>query len=422
MSSIPSLIDSLTNHAAKGTGIVKLVGIAKKALHLQSNQQIPDALIIYLKDQQQSQFGSYPDHNDVSPSSVFTAVFSLLMLGHLFVFIKNNTRGHWFPLSLGFATYCLIRLLGFALRIAWAKDILRLHTGIASEVMLVLPTVFLASLNLVLAQRLFTWRHPVGGNQKFFQIAMMTIYLVVVAVVIMTIVAGVVPYLYFLNQSHYNMCRNVVKVTSVLICFYSLLAILLVLCAFLIPPSSRDKKATVFQPFWITSFAPTYYAPRGAAEEGQYLFVQRHGELCKYSERTILKGGDLYSMADEPSQLNQFEAQKEAIYSIKHNSSILLVAITSACVLIGAVFRCVLLFFDTTYATQGWLAKPVVMYMLWGFLEAVVNLLYLLGRVDLRFYRPDKIPNKLITATDSNVVPTSSEDKPGTQASPSVVY
>ncbi|KAG7741816.1 hypothetical protein KL923_001071 [Ogataea haglerorum] len=419
MSSLPSLINSLTDNAAPGTGIVKLVDIAKNALHLQSNRQIPDALITYLKDQQQSQFGSYPDHKDIAPSSVFTAVFFLLMLGHLFIFTKNKTRGHWFPLSLGFAAYCLIRLLGFALRIAWAKNILRLHTGIASEVLLVLPTVFLASLNLVLAQRLFTWRHPVGGNQKYFQIAMMTIYLLVVAVVVMTIVAGVVPYLYFLSQSHYNMCRNVVKVTSVLICFYSLLAILLVMCAFLIPPSSRDKKATVFQPFWITSFAPTYYIPQGAAEEGRYLFVQRHGDLAKLSERTILRGGDLYSMADESSQLNQYEAQEEAKYSIKHNSSILLVALTSACVFIGAIFRCVLLFLDTTYATQGWLAKPVVMYMLWGFLEAVVNLLYLVGRVDLRFYRPDKIPNKFITATNSSSVHPSSEDKPRTHSAPS---
>ena len=29
------------------------------------------------------------------------------------------------------------------------------------------------------------------------------------------------------------------------------------------------------------------------------------------------------------------------------------------------------------------------MYVLWGALETICNILYLVGRIDLRFYRPD---------------------------------
>ncbi|KAH3665992.1 hypothetical protein OGAPHI_004181 [Ogataea philodendri] len=420
MSEVISLLKSYTNNAADGTGIVKLVDITKKALHLKSNSQIPSTLVDYVKGQQQAQFGSYPDHKDVAPSSVFTAVFFLLMLGHLYIFTRNSTRGHWFPLSLAFAFYCLLRLLGFALRIAWAKDILRLHVGIASEVLLILPTVFLASFNLVLAQRIFTWKHPVGGNCKPFWYIMLAIYSIVAAVVIMTIVAGTVPYLYLLSQSHYDMCRNVVKATSIMICIYSVLAILLVLSAFLIPSSSKDRSSLVFQPFWIKSFSPTYFVDKHAAQEGRRLFVLRHGPAATSSKRTILRGRFFHSDT-ELGDLEEFETS-DSNFSSRHNSSISLIALTSICVLIGAMFRCVGLFLNQTYANQSWIFKPVVMYMFWGYLETAVNVLYLYGRVDLRFYRPDRIPKSQITKVSSNIESSLTEDKRDLVSGPSSAH
>ncbi|ODV83482.1 hypothetical protein CANARDRAFT_29933 [[Candida] arabinofermentans NRRL YB-2248] len=370
-------------------------------LKLESDADIPAYLITYVEGLQQSQFGDYPDSKDVAPSAIFLAIFIIFFLIHTTIFGINWKRGHKFPLSLGFAFYCLLRWIGFTLRLVWAKNLLKLHVGIASEVFLILPTVFIASFNLVLAQRIFTWKHPVGGNTKLFWTLMLVLYSVVAAVVLMTIVAGVVPYLYFLSRSHYNMCRNVVKVTSLLITLYSLLAIALVLLAFVYPSSQDDKNALVYQPFWITSFAPTYFAPKGAAQQGRDLFVGRHQSAALNAKRTIVTGGQPSSIDNEAAALNEYENLGASKFSLKHNNSIIIIALTSFFVFIGALFRCITMFLDTTYDTQSWITRNVVMYVLWGALETIVNLLYIVGRVDLRFYRPDAIPASI---GDSNKV------------------
>lgn len=391
-SAISSLIKAQTNNAADGTGIVKLVGITKDFLGLKSDDQIPQLLIDYVKGLQQSQFGSYPDHKDIAPSAVFLAIFIIISLSHGTLFVVNYSRGHKFWLSFAFCFYSLLRWLGFALRIVWSKDILKLHVGITSEVLLVLPTVFIASFNLVLAQRIFTWRHPVFGNHKLFWYLMLAIYSVVISVVVMTIVAGVVPYLYFLSRSHYDMCRNVVKVTSVLVTLYSLLAIAFVVFTFILPVSQKNKEALVYQPFWIKSFAPTYFPPKNAQREGETLFVQRYASDGREPMRTIVGGGmDIINNQDEDEllELNEYEKVGEQKFSLKHNISIMIIAITSIFVFIGSLFRCIGCFMDDVYATQSWIYKPVVMYVLWGALETICNILYLVGRIDLRFYRPD---------------------------------
>lgn len=391
-SAISSLIKAQTDNAADGTGIVKLVDITKDFLGLKSADQIPQLLVDYVKDLQQSQFGSYPDEADVAPSAVFLAVFIIIFFAHGALFAVNYSRGHKFWLSFAFCFYALLRWLGFALRIVWAKNILRLHVGIASEVLLVLPTVFIASFNLVLAQRIFTWRHPVLGNHKLFWCLMLAIYSVVISVVVMTIVAGVVPYLYFLSRSHYDMCRNVVKVTSLLITLYSLLAIAFVIFTFLLPVSKTNKEALVYQPFWIKSFAPTYFPPKNAQKEGEALFAQKYAIDPREPKRTIVGGGmDIINNKDEDEQteLAEYEEAGEQKFSLKHNVSILIIAVTSIFVFIGSLFRCIGCFMDDVYADQSWIYEPVVMYVLWGALETICNILYLVGRIDLRFYRPD---------------------------------
>ena len=387
-----SLMSSMTNGAASGTGIVKLLTLAKSYLGVSDVHDIPDYLIDAAKDVQQAQFGSYPDSKDVAPSAVFLACFLLLFLGHTLLFFANRSRGHKFYMSLAFASYCLMRWLGFALRIVWAKDILKMKVGLASEVFLIIPTVLLASFNLVLAQRLFTWKHPILGTKKIFWQGMLALYAVVVAVVVMSIVAGVVPYLYFLSQSHYDMCRNVMKVTSVLIVLYSLLAMFLIGASYLLPTTDKDRDSLIYQPFWIKSFKPTYFPKRNAAKEGELLFLRKHAGDTREPLRTVVGAGLRLidqKEEDESEELNEFEQSGEEKFTLKHNQSIVIIAVTTIFVFLGAIFRCVGCFLDTTYAKQGWLFKPVVMYIFWGALETIVNILYLVGRIDLRFYRPD---------------------------------
>lgn len=376
---IASMISTLTGGAALGTGILPLLQLSKDYLGVDSIYDIYSGLILEVKNEQQSQFGSYPDTDDVAPSAVFTAIFAVLFLAHLFVFIVDRKRGHNFPLSLGFSGYCLIRLLGFALRIVWAKDILKLRTGMTSEVFLIISSVLLSTLNLVLAQRIYTWRHPVHGNAKLFWTIMYAVYAAVIAVIIMTIVAGLYPYIHLLSQSHYDMCRNVVKVSAVLICLYSLLAIALVLAGYLFPTSEADNRALICRPFWIQSYSPTYWPPKNAAVESEAFFKDEHPEDYTTVIRTMGR-----RQTEEP-----LPGEKPSENSI----SIAIIGLTSFFTFLGAIFRCVALFLNTSFETEGWICKPVVMYVMWGALETIINVIYLVGRIDLRFYRPDAIKN-----------------------------
>ncbi|GMG23795.1 unnamed protein product [Ambrosiozyma monospora] len=408
MSTLAPLIKKLTNGAADGTGIVKLVGLTQNMLKLKDPHDIPSVLIKMVEGEQQAQFGSYPDHKDIAPSAVFLAIFAVLFLAHTTVFAINYRRGHKFFLSLGFAFYCTLRWLGFALRLTWAKDLLKLHIGITGTVLTILATVFIASFNLVLAQRIFTWRHPVFGNSKLFWTLMYTLYSIVVAVVAMTIVAGTVPYLYFLSRSHYDMCRNVVKVTSILITLYSLLAIILVVAAYAIPAHQKDKDALVFQPFWIKSFKPTYFVQKGADKECEDQFAAKFANDPREPKRTML-GGSLGKSAE----LEEFLGSGDAKFSANHNVSILIIATTTILVFVGALMRCIAMFEDKTYATQNNIHKPVVMYVVWGAFETIANILYLVGRVDLRFYRPDSFKRGAIAPVDtvSNEVVEDKDEK-----------
>ncbi|QPG76472.1 hypothetical protein FOA43_003861 [Brettanomyces nanus] len=403
---LASLMSQMTNGAASGTGIIKLMGLTKSYLNLDSVNDIPDYLVLDVKQVQQAQFGSYPDSKDVAPSGIFTAIFLLLSAAHLAMFIVNRSRGHKFYMSLAFSFYCMMRFVGFAMRISWAKNILRLKVGLASEVFLIIPTVLLASFNLVLAQRLFTWKHPIIGTRKLFWWGMLALYSVVIAVVVMAIVAGLVPYLYFLSQSHYDMCRNAMKVASTLIVMYSLLSMILVGAAYLFPTSQKERDSLIYQPFWVKSFSPCYFPPKGAAKTGETLFIRRHAGDSRQPLRTIVGAGmKLIDNHEEPEsdELNDFENAGEEKFTLKHNMSIFIVATTTIFVFLGAIFRCVGVYLNQDYANQSWIFKPVVMYVLWGALETIVNIIYLVGRIDLRFYRPDLIKgDALVNGTSSS--------------------
>lgn len=410
-SGLISFINLETNNAATGTGIVKLVDLTKELLHLNSSSEIPSYLITYVQDLQQSQFGSYPDHKDIAPSAVFLALFIIIAIAHGSLFTINYIRGHKFWLSFAFAFYATLRWLGFALRIVWAKNILRLHVGIASEVLIILPIVFLASFNLVLAQRILTWRHPVFGNNKIFWYLMLFLYSVVIAVVVMTIVAGVIPYLYFLSRSHYDMCRNVVKVTSILITLYSLLSIAFVCFTFILPVTEKNKNALIYQPFWIKSFSPFYFPPKNSAKEGENIFIEKYRNDSRIPMRTLVGAG--MSTIDnkdenEIEEFREFENSGEEKFTLKHNVSIFIIFITSIFVFIGSLFRCIGCFMDMVFLNQSWIYDPVVMYVLWGALETICNILYLFGRIDLRFYRPDSLSKEhaALYKNNSNITQT----------------
>lgn len=385
MAGIQTLINQLTDGAASGTGILKLIPITEKLV----GKPIPPALQAYALGQQLAVFGDYPTSSDVAPSAIFTAVFFIFFVAHSYVFFKNYSRGHKFWLSLGFIFYCLIRVLGFAMRIPWAKNSMKVEVGLASSVFLTIPIVILASFNLVLAQRIFTWRHPHIGSHRWFWVLMISTYVFVTGLVVMSIVGAVIPYIYFLSEHHYNMCKKVVQAAAVLNVLYSLLAINLVVGAFMLKPTARSNKIWTYQPWWIESFEMFYYVPKGACQAAEETFAQREPAAAD-AVRIIASTTHYHNTLEKVQSVTSKKG------CLTHNTSIGIIMLTTLSLLTSSMFRCISTFIVQQHAHQSWIFKPVVMYIMFGVLETIVNVVYLCGRVDLRFYRPDKLPKNLV--------------------------
>jgi len=386
----------LSNGAAIGTGSKKLMNIAKDLMNGFTGGVngdgslsigVPKRLLNLVEAYQHAEFGDYPTTKDIAPSSIFMSIFFIFALIHLGIFMKNYSLGHKFFISLGLSIYSLIRTLGFLLRIVWAKDVSKITIGLVSMIFIILPTVFLPGLNLILAQRLFTWRHPKLGSKKIFMSLMYLIYSIVIAVVVMTIIAACIQVNYFLSEDHFKMTKQVIQASSILILIYSLLAVILIGAAYIIKPTKSDDEIITYQPFWIKSFGLTYFVPKGSAIKNSNTVPISQRDAIRVIHSTQYH----YDTTTTTTTTTTTEDEESNNKSLKQNYSIVIIAISTLLVFIGDIFRCVSTFIDQYKFEQSWIFKPVVMYIMFGVLETFVNLLYIFGRIDLRFYKPDSL-------------------------------
>ncbi|KAG2732319.1 hypothetical protein G9P44_004736 [Scheffersomyces stipitis] len=354
---------------------------------------IPPVMQQFTTDYQINLFGDYPGPSDLVPSVIFAVIFGIIALAHLFIFIMNYSRGHYFWLSLGWFIYGVMRVIGFSLRPVWGRDLSYVLYGPPCEVFLILPSILIVSFNLILAQRIFTWRHPVGGSRKLFWGVMITLYVVVAGVVAMTIVASIVPYLYFLSERVYTRYKKVVQVTSVLVSLYSLTSISLLGLAYFFKPTKKDEDLYTFQPWWIESFSPLYYVKKGAAQEAAQSFARRHS-IHRRAIRVIPASHHHYRIVEGLSKERG---------NINHNASLLLITVTTVLIFVGCILRAIVVFQGRYRKDSSILCRPVAMYIVWGVFELFINLCYLIGRVDLRFYRPDRLPKDIRDIMTANV-------------------
>lgn len=370
----------------------------------------PPALINYALANQMNLFGDYPTSKDVVPSAIFAAVFGIITILHLGIFFINYSRGHLFWLSLGWVVYATMRTLAWILRIVWSKDLTKTGLGIADEVLLLIPAVLLIAFNLILAQRIFTWRHPVGGSRKLFWSFMIVLYVLVAGVIAMCIVGSAVPYLYFLSDAAVSRYQKVVEATMILLCLYSLTAVSLIGLAFFFKPTRNDETLYTYQPWWIESFAPTYFVRKGAEKEAAVSFLKRNR-----NQRNAIR-----VIAATHHHYKQVHGVTNERGSLGHNVSLAIVAISTLLILIGCILRTVVVFEKRYQKHSGPATKPVAMYIAWGLFETVINAMYIIGRVDLRFYRPNKLPNDvraINTADQTHVIPSDDELEAGETAS-----
>jgi hypothetical protein len=97
--------------------------------------------------------------------------------------------------------------------------------------------------------------------------------------------------------------------------------------------------------------------------------------------------------------------------TLAHNKSLGIILFTTLAIFVGAIVRAVAVFQARFNRDSGPACNPIAAYMCWGVLEVLVNLLYLIGRVDLRFYRPDVLPAKIraIITAEQTYYPSDNE-------------
>lgn len=383
----------------RGTGIDRIVTFGKNLL----GSKLPPSLVKYAVDMQNALFGDYPNHNDVAPSIFFAAFFGFLMIIHTIIFAMNCYRGHYFWLSLAWMFYCVMKVAAFGLRAHWAYDVTRVKTGLASSVLQIVPAYYLVSFNLILTQRLFTWRHPVGGSRWLFWNFMFAMYALVFVFIAIIIMASLIPYQHYLRHHVYYQYAQVVQGTAVIIVLYVLTSVMLIILSYAFPPTTKDENLYTYQPWWIESFSPFYFVEKGAAQRAEATFMKRNHNH-RHAIRVIAATHHHYKMVKGLSNERG---------SLKHNISILIISVSTILILVEALLRCVVVFQFQPRIYGGKIARSIMGYVTWGIFEGIVMIIYIVGRVDLRFYRPDILPQEvraIITAKQS-YYPSESEDE-----------
>ncbi|WLF79522.1 hypothetical protein PVL30_003277 [Lodderomyces elongisporus] len=394
------LIYNIQNGAAPGTGVKKLATFANNLL----GEEIPPAVINNAVGLLNNLYGSYPNHSDYVPSIVFAALFAVIMFIHLGVFLMDQYRGHYFYLSLIWIFYCAMKIIGFALRAKWSTNILLVDLGLTSEIFLIVPAMIIVSANLILAQRLFTWRHPVGGSRRLFWNFMFTIYIIVGIIIAVTVLASAVPYLYFISWQSYRSWIKTVQFTAVLICLYCLTSMSLIGLSFWLP-TQKDVMRYTYQPWWIESFSPLYFPKKGAAQKAAATFMKRNSNH-RHATRVI---------AATHHHFHNVKGLTNQRGDLKHNVSMGLLILTTVLVLIESIGRAIVVF----QARENKYTSPAgnrwFMYVCWGVFEIIINICYIVGRVDLRFYKPDRLPKEVrsIITANQTYYPSSDEEEDG---------
>ena len=395
-----ALLYSINDGAFVGTGIKLMVDQAHNLL----GPNLPPAVVDYTVGTLINLFGGYPNSQDIPASIVFAVIFGVIMIIHTVILVINTSRGHIFYLSFVWILYCAMKVIGFSLRAKWGTDVTLVAIGLTSEVFLIVPAIVIVSANLILAQRLFTWRHPVGGSRKLFWFFMIALYAFVVILVAVTILASFVPYLNFLSYWSYRSWIHTVQFTSILVIVYSLTSVALIGLSFWLP-TSKDESRYTYQPWWIESFAPFYFVEKGAAQKAEASSMKRNSNH-RHATRVIAATHHHFKMVKGLSNKRG---------DLKHNVSMGLLIITTVLIFIGAIGRAIVVFQARMHIFASPAESKWFMYVCWGVFEVIINVLYIVGRVDLRFYRPDVLPAavRAIITAEQTYYPSSDEEEDG---------
>lgn len=393
-SSVSPLTLFTPSWAVPGTGLVEVVNITQSQFGT-----LPKTLVDQIVPFLPGLFGDYPRKGaggDIGPSIFFVIVFALLGIANLYIFVRNWLRGQrtysW--LLMTFYAFCM--MIGFALRLQWAQNVLQVRLGVATVVFTQLPMLALNSMTFLYGERIFAWRHPQTAHAKWFRGLILLLYVVVVGIIVMAIVAQSIPYLYFLTEKHLHMCQQVTQGAAVLNLLYGLTGVTMMQIAWTFKPGTIDHRVfryprsiaydelpNMAQATWIEKTSLFYFPTKGSqikAPKNSYRVIPTrqppHGGIAN-----LLNGTNPNSPG-------------VGVASI-------VVLVTSFMLVFSLCFRCASVFITkdrggfipstlqpTGPPISSFAFRNYVFYIWYGAFEALVNVIFLVTRCDLRFYIP----------------------------------
>lgn len=350
--------------AYTGTGIVKIVAMAYKIV----GTNIPQFVLDLVMTTQYNIFGNFPKRNvDTIPCAIFLVINCVLALANFYVFARGLMRNHNFYLMFGLGWQCLFNCLGFGMRLGWAQDILQLRLGIGSTVFIILSIVTINFMNFLLAHRILTYRHPETGDATWFGLLMVLVYLAFCGVLLMAIVTQVAIFSYFLDYNHWRQATSAMQASSVLIVLFSAGGVLIIIAGYAIPRGAipLHHKSRLRLP---ASNIESY---------GMFYFPPKHSQVVQYR-------------SDPAMKLDSGQLAARTINGKDLHTSSVIVIFTSLILAGTAAMRCATIMMGERWEMDSkFIYSPTAFYIGFGVFEVIVNVIFLVFRIDLRFYIPD---------------------------------
>lgn len=401
-----SLLTMLTNMASESqgykgtahtnTGIIEIVKFAK------DQGLLSPATIPLFVPQLPGLFGGYPTtaKTEIGPDALFIALFGVLFIAYLALFLTNTIRKHNFYLYLGIAFFAALKIIGFATRIAWAHDITSIPLAICSVVFIQVAQLLLQGLNLILAHRIFTWHHPQTGYHWIVVSFIDILYFIVLAIIALAIVGQSLPYLYFMSEYHYHVCLNIMKAAGILNLVYSTLPFSFIIATYAIPVGSVLALPKIFnqETQEAVTVMPNVYQATWVKSANLFYYPEPNAQWLVYKGDPLDDAIRIIPSREPPRiEHKRVNSDDKANPKAPHLHWALVTVLVSSLVLtINTCFRVAATFRNGAYSSSTnkvnyWPHEPYVMFIFYGATEACVLAFYLLMRIDLRFYIPDMV-------------------------------
>lgn len=146
----------------------------------------------------------FPKPNtDAAPDAVFLALFLFAALTNVFIFLRNQRRGHKFLFNGLLTGFCMARVVTTSLRLAWMYNIEDRGLAVAATIFVAAGVLILFIVNLLFAQRILRGLHPHLGWHKALSTTFRLLYLLILLMLAMVVTATV--------QVFFTTDRNIAK-------------------------------------------------------------------------------------------------------------------------------------------------------------------------------------------------------------------